>query len=81
MKNISSIDPNTLIILSALVSLALSDNKSADQLEFIGNFLTSVADLVLLKAGQISLQESNNDRQQKIADLENQLKELKKLCC
>lgn len=80
MTNISNADPNTLIILSAPISLAISDKTDADELESIGNFLTAVADLILLKAGQLAHQEDNKNMQFQIAKLENQLCKLKKKC-
>ncbi len=80
MTNISNSDPNTLIILSAAISLAISDKTDPDELESIGNFLTAVADLILLKAGQLAHQADNKNMQLQIADLENQLCKLKKKC-
>ena len=78
MKSLTTSDPNTLIILSAIISLVVTDSKDADELESIGNFLTAVADLILLKAGQLAHQEDNKDKQLKITDLENQLSKLSK---
>lgn len=78
MGNIAIADPNVLIILSAVISLVFTDNIDADELESIGNFLTAVADLILLKAGQLAHQEDNENMKKQIADLEDQLCKLKK---
>jgi hypothetical protein len=78
MKSLTNAEPNTLIILSAIISLIITDNKDVDDLESIGNFLTAIADLILLKAGQLAHQEDKKDKQLKITDLENQLNKLSK---
>lgn len=80
MNNIAIADPNVLIILSAAISLVVSDNLDADELESIGNILTAVADLILLKAGQLAHQENNDNLKKQIADLEDQLCKMKKKC-
>lgn len=77
MESISGIDSNTLVILSTVISLVIADNNDPADLETIGNFLTAVADLILLKAGQLEHQAENNDRKKKIADLEEQIRKLK----
>lgn len=77
MESISDLGPNTLVILSTVISLVIADNNDPADLETIGNFLTAVADLILLKAGQLEHQAENNDRKKKIADLEEQIRKLK----
>ena len=57
MSNFSDSDPNALIVLSAIISLAITDNSDVDELVSIGNFLTVIANLILLKAGQLAHQE------------------------
>lgn len=78
MSNFANADPNVLIILSAVISLVINDNNDPDELESIGNFLTAVADLILLKSGQLAHQQDSENMKKQIADLEDQLCKLKK---
>lgn len=56
-SNFSDSDPNALIVLSAIISLAITENNDVDELVSIGNFLTAIANLILHKAGQLAHQE------------------------
>jgi hypothetical protein len=78
MPSISHADPNTLIILAAAIALSISDSSDPDELSTVGNFLTAVADLILLKAGQLSNQQDKKSVKEQIEDIEYQLYKLKR---
>lgn len=67
---------NQLILVTALISILISDDLSADQLSVLGAFLTSIGDLLALKAAQLSAAPQKNVKQQ-IQALEDQIKKLK----
>ncbi len=67
---------NRLILVTALISILIADDLSADQLNVLGAFLTSIGDLLALKAAQLSVAPQKNIKQQ-ICDLEEQIKKLK----
>lgn len=65
---------NQLIILSALISLSVSDNLSSDQLNTLGNFIVAIGSLLLTKAAQIQALESQQDNS--MAEMQQQIDEL-----
>ena len=58
MSCLSSLGPNQLIIVDALISLAISDDLSADDLNILGNFIVAAGSLILTKAAQLATQNS-----------------------
>lgn len=68
---------NKLIIASALVSILISDDLSADDLNVLAGFITSVGDLLALKAAQLSVAETQKNTKLQIQALEEQIKKLK----
>lgn len=78
-----SVDSDELVITAALVAIALSKGRNADELGIIGNFFATIGAAVLLTQAVVGRQESRQDDQKtedKIKDLENQMKELKACC-
>ena len=69
--------PNQIILVNALISLAISDDLSADELNVIGNFIVAVGSLLLTKAAELSAQQSKQDNKQQIQELEEQVQKLK----
>lgn len=65
---------NQLIILSALISLGVSDNLSSDQLNTLGNLIVAVGSLLLTKAAQIQALESQQDNS--MAQMQQQIDQL-----
>lgn len=51
MSSVNSINPNLLTILAAVVAIIIS--QSGGNLNVIGEFITTVGDLVSLEAAQI----------------------------
>ena len=56
----SSFGSNQLIILSALLSILISDDLSADELNILSTVISSIGDLIATKAAQLQYQESKN---------------------
>lgn len=77
MSCLSSLGPNQLIIISSLVSILVSDDLSADDLGILAGFITSVGDLLALKAARLSIENTQNQTKQQILLLEEQIKKLK----
>jgi hypothetical protein len=77
MSCLSSFGANQLIIISSLVSILISDNLSADDLNILASFITSVGDQLALKAAKLSIQDTQNNTKQQILLLEEQIKKLK----
>jgi hypothetical protein len=77
MSCFSSFGANQLIILSSLVSILIADNLSADDLNILASFITSVGDSLALKAAQLSIAEAQDNTKKQILLLEDQLKKLK----
>lgn len=78
MSLFDSIPPKDLSILANLVALILTKDKSADENNILGNFLTAVSANILNIASQQQNLKSLEDKQNQIKDLKNQIKELKK---
>lgn len=64
MPLFNDICPNELALLSAVVAIALSTDKSADDNNILGNFLVAVGSIILTIAAQ----------QQNIASMQNNKK-------
>ena len=69
-----SLGPNQLVLISSLVSLALSDDLSVEELNVLGTSITAIGSLILTKAAQLAVQQG---KQQKIQELEDQLQKIK----
>ena len=77
MSCLSSLGSDQLIIISSLVSILISDNLSADDLDLLASFITTVGDLLALKAARLSVEETQKSTKQQIQALEEQVKKLK----
>lgn len=66
-----------LIIAAALVSILISDDLSADDLSILASFITSVGDLLALKAAQLSAADTKKNAKLQIQALEEQIRKLK----
>ena len=65
-----------LSVLANILALLISNNKDADQLNVIGNFIVGVGSLILTIAAQKESCKSTQDKLKQISDLKKQLKEL-----
>jgi hypothetical protein len=78
MNFINSITPNELSILANAIALGLAEDKNADELNVLGNFIVAVGGLLLTIAAQQQSLQAIQDKQQQIQDLKKQLKQLEK---
>lgn len=77
MSCLSAFGPNRLVIISALVSILVADDLNADDLDLLANFVTSVGDLLALKAARLGREENRDDTKEQISLLEEQIRKLK----
>ncbi|MHC6179723.1 hypothetical protein ACYUJ6_07670 [Clostridium sp. JNZ X4-2] len=77
MSTFGSITPEELSLLANLVAFQLTEGKSADDNNVLGNFLTAVAADILVIAAQQESLESLREKQDQIKDLKKQIKDLK----
>jgi len=77
LSNLSCVNSaEQLSILANVLAIAISKDKSTDQLNVMGNFIVAVGGLILAMAAQRQICESKNDKLKQIQDLKKQLKEL-----
>ena len=72
----NEISPIQLVIVAAVLSLALGDDRDPQDLNVLGALITSIGDLVSLIAAQ---KEKNQSIQEKEATRENIMKQIKEL--
>jgi hypothetical protein len=68
MNFINSITPNELSVLTNAIALGLADDKNADELNVLGNFIVAVGSLLLTIAAQQQSLQAIQDKQQQIQD-------------
>ena len=82
MASFDSLSPNELAILSTILALSIAEGRTASDLNIIGNFIVAVGGILLTMAPQKEILErqaaENAEKQDKIKDLEKQIKDLKK---
>ncbi|MBU5677619.1 hypothetical protein KQI88_14445 [Alkaliphilus sp. MSJ-5] len=81
MSNFSSINPDTLVLITSLLSVLISQNLSTDELNVLGNVITQIGASLLTKAAQQDSLQSKEELKNQIADMEQQLKNLKRQLC
>ena len=85
MMVLSSLDPNQLAIIATILGVELSGNRSAGDVNVIGNFMVAVGYTMLVLASQKEnlaktaekQQEQKDDPQQQIDELKKQIQEIK----
>lgn len=60
MNSLYSLTPKEIAILSTVVAIELSEGKSLDQQNVLGNFLSTVGDIILTIAAQGQAQSSES---------------------
>ena len=65
-----------LSLMANLLAISITEGKSADQLDVLGNFISAVGDLISLISSQIHICESKQDKIKQIQDLKKQIKNL-----
>ncbi|MHB9094137.1 MAG: hypothetical protein ACYC21_05650 [Eubacteriales bacterium] len=73
---LTSINPDLLSILSALLAIIISQNRNTNQLNVIGNFLISVGSLVVTEVVQIQAQQAEQDNKEQIKNIRQQIEQL-----
>ncbi len=77
MSFLDSISPEDLAILTTIISIILSEDKSASENNVLGNLISSIGANISTIASQQEHLQSLEDKQKQIKDLEQQLRQLK----
>lgn len=77
MSVFNSSNPAELAILATLFAIALTEGKSPDENNVLGNLLVQIGSVILTIAAQQQNLKSLEDKQKQIQDLYNQIKQLK----
>ena len=78
MSVLSSISPNDLSILANIAAIAIAKDRTPNDINVIGNFITGVASLLLTIAAQQQFLIAEEDKLKQIQDLKNDIKHKKK---
>lgn len=76
MSTITSINPDLLSIYAALAAIIISQDRNADDLNIIGNFIVSVGSLILTEAAEIATQAAKKDNEEEIKSINQQIANL-----
>lgn len=77
MSYLNSIDPEQLAIISTFIAILLSKDKTADQINVLGNVIVSAGGVMLTIAAQTQYLQSIQDKENQVHDLKQQIKDLK----
>lgn len=77
----SNTNPDTLVLISTLIAVLISQGLNNDQINVLGNVLTQVGASLLTKAAQQESLQTKEDMKNQIIDLEKQLENLKRKLC
>lgn len=78
MSSTTSINPDLLSILAALIAIAISQSRNAGELNVLGNFIISIGSLIVTEAAQIETQKAKQASNDQIKNIEWQIKQLEK---
>lgn len=78
MALFDSLTPKELTILVGVISITLTEGKSATDNNVLGNFFAALSGSILTIAAQQENLKSLEDKQKQIEDLQKQIKQLKK---
>ena len=81
MSGFSNINPDTLVLITSLLSVLISRNLNTDELNVLGNVITQIGASLLTKAAQQENLQSKEELKNQIADMEKQLENLKRQLC
>lgn len=80
MYDFESLSPSELVVLSTLLTFLLAEDRDADELNVLGNFVVSTGGLILTWAAQMQLlKSSKNDGKEKKASLDDIVNQIKNL--
>lgn len=77
MSLFNSVSPAELATLSTIIAIALTEGKSADDNNILGNLLVEIGSIILTIAAQQQNLKSIEDKQKQLQDLYDQIKQLK----
>lgn len=69
-----------IVIIAVILSIILADDRDAQDLNVLGEFLSSVGDLVSLMAAQKERNESIKEKEETKENIMKQIKELQLQC-
>ncbi|MDR7856841.1 hypothetical protein [Tissierella sp.] len=81
MISSSNIDPDTLVLFGSLISVLISQNLSNDEINVLGNIFAQIGASLLTKAAQQQSLQSKEELKKQVADMEQQLENLKRQFC
>jgi len=76
MSCLNSISPMQLAVLSTFIAIVISKDKSADEINVLGNLIVSIGGTMLTIAAQKQTLQSIQDKKDQIHDLKKQLNDL-----
>ena len=76
----NEISPVQIVILAVVLSFLVADDREVEELNVLGEFLSSIGDLVSLMAAQKEKNESNREKNPTKASIMKQIKELQLQC-
>lgn len=79
MDAIKSMSPCELIVLGTLLAVVICDNRSASDLNILGNFVVAIGGLILTWAAQKEAQNDACNPDNSAAQLEEMKKQIKAL--
>lgn len=77
----NNLNPDTLVLLGALLSIIMSQNLSTNEINVLGNIFAQIGASLLTKAAQQQSLQSNEEIKNQISDMEQQLENLKRQLC
>lgn len=78
MSSFNSISPNEISVLANTIAILLSEGKSADELNVLGNLVAAIGSAILLIAAQTQNLSSIEEKQKQLKDLKKQICDLEK---
>ncbi|WP_333637801.1 hypothetical protein [Tissierella praeacuta] len=81
MSSSSNICPDTLVLISSLFSILISQDLTSDELNVLGNIFTQIGASLLTKAAQQQSLQSKEELKKQISDMEKQIENLKRQLC
>ncbi len=81
MSKLESITPEQIVMLSAAVALAITEDMSNDDMNTLGNFIASVGANILTRAAQAQNIQNRQDIRQQIQDHQAEIEKLNKQLC
>ncbi|AZV58629.1 hypothetical protein [Clostridium sp. AWRP] len=77
MSCLNTISPTQFAVLSTFIAIVITKDKSADEINVLGNVIASTGATVLSIAAQMQYLESIQSKKDQIHDLKKQLNDLK----